>query len=516
MHQGHEDLIRRKLAATQRARAAKYFVEYAGRPSEFSSEVMGLTEWSRSREMLESIRDNDRTLIAAGHKVSKTASLVASAVWWCVAEHPTRDTRVILTAPSAHQVKNVLWDEFVKRMEWIEENHPALRRKLGPKEIPKDPSTGYRFHSGAQIIGVSTNEPERVAGLSGSWLLIIVDEASGYRDDLFNALRGNEAGGAKLVAASNPTKPLGWFYDGTTNGEWNFIQISSLESPNVIARERLIPGLATHKWAERLAREFGPNPEEHPEYQVRVLGVFPSRTEDQIISLASLKIAQATWTSMEPEKGRLIIGVDPARYGVDECVIWAVRGNHAYHPIILGGATDGKDIADAVIKEARARRRLPRDLHVPIVVDGVSSGAAVVDMLRYSKAAKRGEISVIVHEGFRVAKNEARFANKRTEVWFELARWLKKGGKVPTDREFEREALAALYSFDHKTRLVIQDKDRMKKALGRSPNRADALTLAVSTTPPSVGNYETAQDLAVATGDGWDDDYEDDDDDDDW
>lgn len=479
-----------KLSATARTRAAGRFEQYADDPVGFAVDVLAIHSWPRFEDVLVSVRDKSRTLTVGGHKVSKSTAAAALALWWGAAAHPTRDTRTIFTAPSAHQVKNILWNELTKRLEWLEENRPKVRAWLGG-ELPKDPMSGWRMASGAEILGLTSDQPERLAGISGAWVLIVIEEASGYRDDLFAAIQGNEAGGAKLFALSNPTKPSGWFFDGTTNGEWNVLRISSLESPNVEAGERLVPGLATLEWVERMKRLHGPDPESHPEYQVRVLGVFPERAENQVISMRALKDAQARWRPDLEAFGPLVIGVDPARYGVDECVIQPVRGMHAYPARILGGATDGHDIAEAVVEEVLRYRRLPEDETVIVVVDGVSTGASAVDMLRYHDAhRKRGIIGIVVHEGFRPAYDVKRFANARTEAWFALDEWLGHGGRVQPNQELQKEALAALYKFDHEARLVMEPKDRMKKRLGRSPNRADALSLAVTPRPPSAVEYQ--------------------------
>lgn len=497
MRSPHEKWIRAQLADTFRERASAAFAHLADDPVGFAEEVLGLTVWDRQREILESVRDNDRTIVVAGHKVSKSTSAIALALHWCAAAHPGRDTRVFLTAPSAHQVKNILWEELDKRLEAIERRDPKLRRLLGG-DLPKDPTVGWRMASGAQIVGITTDKPERLAGLSGGWVLIIVDEGSGYRDDLFEALEGNEAGGAKLLALSNPTRPAGWFFDATTDGEWSVHRVPSTESPNVIAGERLIPGLATRGWVERMRRKYGPDPERNPVYQVRVMGVFPERAESQVVSLANINDAMRRWSPDGGNgEGRLRIGVDPARYGVDEAVVQAVRGSYAFTPRVESGEIDGPELAQIVIDEVYRLRRLPIDRTVVVRVDGVSVGASVVDALRYHPAcSKWGDIVVEVHEGFRPAeKHPKRYGNLRSEAWFGLDEWLAAGGAIPNDRELRKELLGAKFVFDREQRQVLQDKDRMKKELGKSPNRADALTLAVSPIPHVAGDYESAQDF---------------------
>jgi len=487
----HDDRLRAKLKASRRVRARSHFSEYMGRPCEFAVEVLGLTMWRGLEEILTSLRDNVLTYVCGGHKLSKSTSNVAGALWWCGAEHPGNDGRWAAVCPSGDQIKRVFWNELTIQLERIAEERPRVRDMLGP-ELGLDPRTGWRMSGGAQIIGVATDKVEKVAGISAPWLVVNIDEATGYPDELYNGWEGNMAGGAKGLFSSNPTVPEGWFFDGMTSGEGTVLRYSAYDSPNVIANEKVIPGLAENEWVERLERKHGPNPELNPEFQIRVLGQFPERGENQIISMGDLRRAQDGWhPDMEPERGQLTIGVDPARYGVDECVIQPVRGQFAYEPTILSGAVDGKEIADAVIEALRLHRR-ERERRVPIVVDGVSSGSTAVDMLEYSEARRRGELVVHVHEGFRDAEDDSRFGNRRTEVWDALNDWLKAGAFVPKGAAIRKEMAKAMYKFDSRSRKVMESKERMKAKLKRSPNRADALTLAISSPPPpSDGGFDT-------------------------
>jgi hypothetical protein len=121
-----------------------------------------------------------------------------------------------------------------------------------------------------------------------------------------------------------------------------------------------------------------------------------------------------------------------------------------------------------------------------IVVDGVSAGQSCVDALRESEAAKRGDIIVVVHIGSTPAKNDKRYANRRTEVWFNTRDWLARGGALPRVPGLRQELMSPSYGYEPDTRYVLEEKKKLVKRLKRSPNLADALTLATSITPPNV------------------------------
>jgi hypothetical protein len=96
-------------------------------------------------------------------------------------------------------------------------------------------------------------------------------------------------------------------------------------------------------------------------------------------------------------------------------------------------------------------------------------GVGVVDALRQINHTP-------IEVYFSGKANDPRYFNKRSEMWFEMAKWIKDGGALPDDSELAEELAAATYTFQgDKFRLC--DKDDIKKLIGRSPDKADALAL---------------------------------------
>ena len=91
--------------------------------------------------------------------------------------------------------------------------------------------------------------------------------------------------------------------------------------------------------------------------------------------------------------------------------------------------------------------------------------------------------------------NQPRYFNKRAEMWFEMADWVKRGGCLPNMPELIPEFTVPTYYFqDGKVRLV--EKDEIKKLLdGRSPDYADALALTFAL-PDMPGGFTLQQGLA--------------------
>lgn len=466
------------------------FEAYRDDPVAFFREVLRVEPWDRQAQLIDAVGSHDRVLCRSGHKCGKSLSCVGLALWWVATR---RQGRVILTAPTFRQVKDILWREL---RFW----YPRVQHTMGGDDLPKDPATGLHLPGGREITGVSTNQPENLAGISGAELLFIVDEASGFPDELYEVIKGNAAGGAKIVAISNPTRTVGWFYEGFKRGtydleaanvpasRWRLIHISSEETPNVLGGTDAIPGLATAGWVEEMREECSPDYESNAVYLVRVRGEFPTEATDSVIPLRVVHEAQKRWEDVPPEAAApLVLGVDVARFGDDETVIQPVRGGYAWLPTTLSKA-DGPTVAEEVVRLALAMRSGERE-RVRINVDGIGVGSSVVDALRRHEACAEGDVFVVdVNVG--ESADDEDHSNLRSQLWFGLRTWLIEGGAIPDDDSLESELLAPTYTFDARGRKKVMSKEDIRKVIGRSPDRADALCLAVYRGRSTEYDYE--------------------------
>jgi hypothetical protein len=82
---------------------------------------------------------------------------------------------------------------------------------------------------------------------------------------------------------------------------------------------------------------------------------------------------------------------------------------------------------------------------------------------------------------------DPRFYNKRSEINWLLVDWIKAGGCLPNDPELLAELTAPTYTY-YKGKLLIEEKAQIKKRLGFSPDKMDALalTFALPEMPGSV------------------------------
>jgi hypothetical protein len=256
----------------------------------------------------------------------------------------------------------------------------------------------------------------------------------------------------------------------------------------VVERRVVIPGLATWDWVQERRRVWFPY-QEHPLYAVRVGGNFPTQATNAVISLAAVSAALARWEPMTiPEAarlGRLRVGVDVARFGDDDTVIAGIRGERAF-PLVVTQKGDGGQIAMTVVRQIAVWRQDPAEV-VEVNVDLIGVGASVFDFL-----ALMAEDHRILVRGINVAHTaqlvgQDGVATIRDVLWFGGADWLQHYGAIPPDPRLEAELVAPTFRFELASgKARVERKEEMKDRLKRSPDRADALLLAIFR-PPVVG-----------------------------
>jgi phage terminase large subunit len=442
-------------------------VRWRADPVLFANEVLGARPWKRQAELMRAIARSDDVAIRSGQKTGKSEALVYVAIWWVLC---FPEARVIMTAPTHRQIKDVLWSALMRV-------YQRARAPIGGV-MNQTPNGGFRLPDGRAILGFSTDKPVNWGGYSGTRLLFLGDEASGLSAGNVEAIDGNRIGGgsAKLVLSGNPTQTSGVFFDAfhANAARWDKHHVSSLE-----ASEAGIPGLATRASCEQRRREYG---EASPFYQVRVLGNFPTEGDDAIVTLAMVTDAERDWEHAD-EAGRLEIGVDPARFGSDDSAICVRRGMK----VLAFKAIHGKDVMQ-VAGEALAGARQFRkgDEKALFRVDTIGVGAGVADALRL--CPKLCDVEDV--NSSERAFDEDKYANTRAELHFVAANWLKAGGKIPPNTPIGHELTAARYDFDPRGRHRVEAKDAVKKRIGKSPDAADAFLLSVYVPSAGLGPVE--------------------------
>ena len=171
-------------------------------PIGFIEDGLGEALWSKQKEILESIRDNKRTVVPACHAPGKS-HLASRAVAWWIAVHPPGTAIAITTASTFKQVRNIMWAQIRK----VHMNHELPGEILTTEWKMDGTVVAYGFRP-------ADNNEAAVQGIHAPHLLIVVDEAGGISDKIGGALEALMTGGhTRLLVLGNPPtdQEQSWF-----------------------------------------------------------------------------------------------------------------------------------------------------------------------------------------------------------------------------------------------------------------------------------------------------------------
>lgn len=186
-----------------------------------------------------------------------------------------------------------------------------------------------------------------------------------------------------------------------------------------------------------------------------------------------------------------IVGVDVARFGDDRSVIMKRQGLVAQEPLVYKDI-DNMQLASHVINvmtswEADA-----------CFIDG-GRGEGVIDRCR-----QLGHNVMEVQFGS--AALNPRYANKRSEMWDNMAKWVKEGGAIPDNLELKNDLVVPTYHFTPANKFQLEPKDKMKERTGMSPDIGDSLALTFAEQVAPKGLAREPRFVSKHEYDPWGDD----------
>jgi hypothetical protein len=248
--------------------------------------------WHRQREIAASVVKYGTTVCYTGNSVGK-GYVVGGIIPWWLCTRP--DSLVICTGPSQTVLGSVTWRE--------------LRRAVDGAIVPwggrvsrtiKASPALLEVLPGWHALGFSTTSVERASGQHVGHLLVIVEEASGVDEEIWDAI--NSLGCERLLAIGNPIRAEGRFVelirqaardreaDVPHHQAVNAIQIPSTESPHAHL-ERSPVGLADRTWLETSTRRYG---KDSLWVRSHIKALIPSVSADTLIPETWLDRAAAT------------------------------------------------------------------------------------------------------------------------------------------------------------------------------------------------------------------------------
>lgn len=491
--------------------------QYEDDPIGFVEHGLNETLWSKQKEILLSVRDNKRTAVPACHAPGKS-HIAARAVAWWVAIHPPGTARVVTTASTFRQVRGVLW--------------PHIRRVQVRHNLPGE-VLSVEWKIGNEIVadGFSPADHDETAvqGVHAPHLLVVVDEAGGIGPTLGRALEALMTGGhTRLLVLGNPPVDAegSWFERACSSDLYNTIPIDAYATPNFtgedagechacppeVPKHPVTEHLVDREWVEDVINEFG---EDSPFVEARVHARFPRQTANKVIPLGWAEMAQENDTPLEAQEIRL--GVDVAADGGDEFVIAWADGYRVSIRHKSSGAANANpvDVAGVVLEQIREAEQVHKerriDTPVRVKIDAIGVGWGVCGILeRWRDEQRHGADIISVNVSDRPSDPD-KFSNQRAEMWWNGRTMVQPhpssdGPKQNTRLDVDHKVLAQLsgptYKSDSSGRIVIEAKKDMKRRGVPSPDRAEAILLALFE-PPGKKPIPNVAPLSIGQMNAW-------------
>lgn len=486
--------------------------QFQKNPGIYFKEILDVQTLQEYQERcIQTIADNERTAIRACHDLGKTF-LVARVVSWFLSCY--KYSKVITTAPTYNQVKNILWSE--------------IRSANSRSKFPLGGTmnlTEWQIDDGWFAIGFTPRNEAMTSSGQGTQssfqgfhaeggVLVVFDEATGIPANIWTMAEGLlTSSNVKFVAIGNPTSTASEFYHCFKSPAWAKVCLTCFDSPNLIAngitnKEQLIseiekvrsmsdleanayldnyvapiPYLLTLKWVVQNVMRWGID---HPLTVSKIFGEFPVAGDNTLMPLGFVESSQLR-VAYPTDSDRKCIGVDVARFGTDSTVLTALHG-----PKQLARKEYYKNDALQVVGETINMSREIGGADI-IVIDETGVGGGVVDLLK--DALRNGDLqknceirgvqfgsSANDADSLDAQKDREKFVNMKARMFGLLADDLKneKDGLVLLNEAVYLEELPSiLYRYNQKGQMVIESKDEYKKRTGRkSPDSADSLALA--------------------------------------
>jgi phage terminase large subunit len=438
--------------------------EYPHGAKKFVTEQFGVElDWFQE-DLLEAWVDPSKPRISlqAAAGVGKSAGM-AWCAWHFLAAcclDPYSPPKGLVTGVTDANLKDNFWAELATwqhRSPYLTQAFEHTDSRVFARESPQTWFLGRRNWPKQ---GSADEQGNTLSGLHARSVACFIDESGSIPATVLRAAEqalADKPLWGKLVQAGNPISLDGMLHFAavTARGQWYIIRVTNDPDDPKRARRGDI------EWARTQIRLYG---RENPWVMSYILGQFPPSSINSLLGIEDVTAAQAR--VLRPEDYSHMqkrIGADVARFGDDRTALFPRQGRRVFKPIVMRGA----DTAQVSARLYAAKTAWGSELEL---VDAGAMGAGVIDQLRVA-----GVHVYPVHFGGKAIQYQ-RYANKRAEMWWDMAVAIKRDVQLPVDVDGDLvgELCAPTYTFS-KGVLLLEEKDQIKKRIGRSPDLGDAL-----------------------------------------
>lgn len=370
-------------------------------------------------------------------------------------EHP-KGAAVSITGDN---LKTNLWPEFAKlmaRSEFLTRVFKWTSKRIYAVDHPET------WFLEARSFSKDANPEEQGRTLSGvhaKRVLFLLDESGDIPPQVAKAAEQalSNCTWGKIMQAGNPTSHDGMLYAAATRlkHQWHIIRITGdPDDPEHSPRIDM-------EWAKDQIRTHG---RDDAWVMAYILGQFPPTSINALLSIEDVERAiKRIYHPDQIKDSQKRLGIDVARGGLDKTSIFPRQGLQAFKPVQMSHAR-GNDVA---ARAAQAKAKW--DWELCFVDDTGGYGGSVCDSF-----VQAGIHHIPINFGGKAI--DPRYFDKRSEMLFLMAEWVKHNGGLPDIPSLRQEMPALKYTF-HKGQFKVIEKDQIKKEIGHSPDDTDALAL---------------------------------------
>lgn len=391
-----------------------------------------------------------------------------------------RPAKVISTAPTSRQVRDLLWAE-------LRTAHKKAKVPLGGKPL----QLSLTLSTDHFAVGFSTDEDntDKFTGYHSPNQMVIFDQAAGIPTALWESAEGlMTSANCKWLVISNTaisdSEMANICIPGrkTRFGKWNIIKIRASESPNVVEGRDIYPGLVSFDWVKRRTEAWG---KDDPLYKIFIDAEF---VESSQMTVVPYQFVQPAFENAGEVDGTIEIGVDVARSGLDSTVFFARSGTKALRIHRLTGH-DTMEVVGALVEFVREVEEFYGMPVTAIKIDVIGIGAGV-----YDRCVELEEIDlpvIAVNNAEKAVVDPDRYLNLRAEQCWNFRRLMETGAVGLADvvvndldiMEYLKQDINIMrYKISQSSgKIQIWSKEDLKLILGRSPDYFDSCVLAYCT-----------------------------------
>lgn len=433
---------------------------YIDHPVEFAIDILKVQPTLEQQAVMNDVAKFPMVSVKSGHGVGKSA-LESWIIWWYISTRPY--PKILCTAPTKHQLHDILWAEVSK---W----------KRNSKSLDEDFEwTSEKIYlKGSQeewfAIARTSNKPDALQGTHAEHVLIIIDEASGVPDIVFEPVLGSMSTiDAKLLMCGNPTQLAGFFYESHTTKR----ELYKTHTIDGSKCERV-----DKNYVQTIIDMFG---KDSDVYRVRVAGEFPKANPDSFIGLDMIRTEKKVIDIVES----IDLGVDVARYGDDESVVATTYNKSQVERLNVFKHNDTMKLTGQIVNIIKMLNLKYPLITVRVKIDCDGLGVGVYDRLKEVIVEKNLKAKAIeCHfggKGGKVSYDEPiEYYNSTGIMWGTLRSKLKNNEiTIPNNEELIKQITNRKYFINSDGTIKLERKEDMKKRNVHSPDRADAVVLSL-------------------------------------